>query len=323
MSIVLARSPLRISLGGGGTDLPSYYRERGGFLIAGAIDKYVYVLMHTEFQKRYRIKYSAFEEVDDAASIKHPIFREGLRIHWHGDPLEIASIADIPSGTGLGSSGAFGVCLIKALALASGRSTTPQWLAESACHIEIDVLGEPVGKQDQYAAAHGGICSYTFHNDGTVAVEPLVLSSETIMRLRDNFLLFYTGQTRSAGSILADQDARTRNMDDAMILNLDRVKQLGIESRDLLLAGDLDLHLPADLVERHGNLPHRAQRADVLDGLQRVTLAGQVWERTLQIRRHVCHPLTDGGDGHSRVQFFAALLDPASDALSVAVTVPI
>jgi D-glycero-alpha-D-manno-heptose-7-phosphate kinase len=240
VSIVLARAPLRITLGGGGTDLPSYYRDHGGFLIAGAIDKYVYMLVHTEFQKRYRIKYSSFEEVDDPGQIQHPILREGLRLHWAGEPLEIASIADIPAGTGLGSSGAYAVCLIKALELASGRATTPQWLAEAACHIEIDVLGEPVGKQDQYAAAHGGICSYTFNEDDSVDVEPLALSPETSDRLRNNFLLFYTGETRSAGSILADQDERTRNSDRTMLAGLDRVKELGFRARDLLVAGDLD-----------------------------------------------------------------------------------
>lgn len=240
MSIVLARAPLRITLGGGGTDLPSYYRERGGFLLAAAIDKYVYMLVHTEFQKRYRIKYSAFEEVDDPSEIRHPILREGLRLHWEGEPLEIASIADIPAGTGLGSSGAYAVCLVKALALASGRATTPEWLAEAACHIEIDVLGEPVGKQDQYAAAHGGICAYTFNPDDTVDVEPLRLSAQTMAQLQSNFLLFYTGVTRSAGDILADQDKRTRDLDPTMLASLDDVKALGYRARDQLLAGDLE-----------------------------------------------------------------------------------
>ena len=239
MSMVFARAPMRISLGGGGTDLPSYYRERGGFLVAGSIDKYVYMLVHTVFQARYRLKYSAFEEVDDPSQIRHPILREGLRLHWQGEPIEIASLADIPAGTGLGSSGAFAVCLIKALAIAAGRSTTPQTLAESACHIELDVLGEPIGKQDQYAAAHGGICSYEFHSDGNVTVLPLPIAPSTSEALRDSLLLFYTGETRSAGAILADQDSRTRSMDEAMLQNLDRTKALGYESRDLLIQGDL------------------------------------------------------------------------------------
>lgn len=239
MSVIFTRAPLRISLGGGGTDLPSYYRERGGFLVAAAIDKYIYMLTHTVFQQRYRLKYSEFEEVDDPADIRHPILREALRLHWQGTPLEIASVADIPAGTGLGSSGAYTVCLLKALALAGRMSTTPAGLAEAAANIEIDVLGEPSGKQDQYAAAHGGICAYTFHEDDTVTVEPLRLSGRTIERLSDGFLLFYTGESRSSSTLLSDQDKRTRQLDAGMIENLDRTKEIGVESRRLLEAGDL------------------------------------------------------------------------------------
>src|ERR1017187_1910461 len=171
MSVIFARAPLRISLGGGGTDLPSYYREHEGFLIAGAIDKYVYLLVHTVFQRRYRMKYSQTEEVDDVREIRHPILRETLIRYWNGNPLEIASIADVPSGTGMGSSGAFTVCLLKALAHARSTSITPRTLAEGAADIEMNVLGEPVGKQDPYVAAFGGICAYTFHRDGGGDVE--------------------------------------------------------------------------------------------------------------------------------------------------------
>jgi D-glycero-alpha-D-manno-heptose-7-phosphate kinase len=240
MAMVFARAPLRISLGGGGTDLPSYYRESGGFLIAGAIDKYVYLLVHDVFQKRYRLKYSQMEEVDTIAEIQHPIIREALREHWSGAPLEIASVADIPAGTGLGSSGAFTVCLLKALATASGRSTTPGWLAEQACHIELDLLGEPIGKQDQYASAHGGICTYEFHPDDSVTVTPLTISDQTMRALSSQLLLFYTGETRSASAILADQNSRTNLADSAMLTNLDRTKALGVRARDLLITGDLE-----------------------------------------------------------------------------------
>lgn len=240
MAVIFARAPLRISLGGGGTDLPSYYRERGGFLIAGAIDKYVYLLVHDVFQKRYRLKYSQMEEVDTIDEIRHPIIREALREHWRGAPLEIASVADIPAGTGLGSSGSFTVCLLKALATASGRSTTPGWLAEEACRIEIDRLGEPIGKQDQYASAHGGICTYEFHEDDSVKVTPLAISDRTMRALNDQMLLFYTGETRSASSILADQNTRTTAADAAMLENLDHTKKLGRRAEQLLRAGDLD-----------------------------------------------------------------------------------
>ena len=249
MSVIFTRAPLRISLGGGGTDIPSYYRERGGFLVAGAIDKYVYMLTHTVFQQRYRLKYSEFEEVDDPADIRHPILREALCLHWQGAPLEIASVADIPAGTGLGSSGSYTVCLLKALALAGRMASTPGDIAEAACHIEIDVLGEPSGKQDQYAAAHGGICAYTFHEDDTVTVEPLRLPGDTLQKMQDGFLLFFTGETRKATTILADQDARTRDMDAAMLANLDRTKEMGFESRALLESGDLVRY--AELMHEH------------------------------------------------------------------------
>jgi D-glycero-alpha-D-manno-heptose-7-phosphate kinase len=242
MSVISTRAPLRLSLGGGGTDLPSYYREHGGFLVAGAIDKYVYILMHTVFQRRYRMKYSEFEEVDEAGQIRHPLLREAITRHWDGNPIEIASIADVPAGTGLGSSGAYTVCLLKALALGQRLSTTPGWLAESACEIEIDILGEPVGKQDQYVAAHGGICAYTFERDGTVDVRPLRLSERTRNALSDNFLLFYTGEVRSASAILSDQTKRTEAGDPAMTDNLHRTKEIGYRSCELLEAGDLEAY---------------------------------------------------------------------------------
>ena len=153
-------TPLRLSLGGGGTDLPSYYGEHGGFLVAGAIDKYIYMLMHTVFQRRYKMKYSETEDVERITDIRHPILREALQHHWRGNPLEIASVADVPAGTGMGSSGSFTVALLKGLAHARRTSITQGTLAETACELEIDILHEPCGKQDQYVAAHGGICAY-------------------------------------------------------------------------------------------------------------------------------------------------------------------
>ncbi len=239
MSVIFSRAPLRISLGGGGTDLPSYSGEHEGFLVAGAIDKYIYMLVHTVFQRHYKMKYSETEEVDDVASIRHPILRETLLRHWRGNPLEIASVADVPAGTGMGSSGAFTVALVKALAHARRTSITQGALAEAACEIEIDVLGEPCGKQDPYVAAHGGICGYTFHADGTVTVEPLELAPETLRSLRENLLLFYTGEARQASAVLSDQDERTKTGDQEMIENLHRTKEIGLQSRDLLVSGDL------------------------------------------------------------------------------------
>lgn len=249
MSMIYSRAPLRISLGGGGTDLPSYYREHGGFLIAGAIDKYVYMLTHTVFQQRYRMKYSQMEEVDTAEEIRHPIMREALTRHWRGNPLEIAIVADVPAGTGMGSSGAFTVALLKGLAHARRTSITAEALAEAACEIEIDILAEPVGKQDQYVAAHGGICTYTFNPDDTVDVQPLELDPMTLRLLRERMLLFYTGEARSASAVLSDQNNRTKTGDSEMLENLHRTKEIGLESRDLLLAGDLDRY--AEMMHEH------------------------------------------------------------------------
>jgi D-glycero-alpha-D-manno-heptose-7-phosphate kinase len=249
MSVVFGRAPLRVSLGGGGTDLPSYYEEHGGFVVSGAIDKYVYMLAHTVFQKRYRLKYSEIEEVDDVSEIRHPILREALKRHWRSNPLEIASIADVPAGTGIGSSGAFTVCLLKVLAQARCTSISQEALARAACEIEIDVLGEPIGKQDQYVAAYGGICAYSFLPSGMVEVEPLELHPDTLRRLRDQLLLFYTGQSRSASKLLFDQDARSRLGDPDLLTNLNRTKQMGYQARELLLTGDLDGY--AELMNEH------------------------------------------------------------------------
>ncbi len=257
MSVIFSRAPLRISLGGGGTDLPSYYREHGGFLVSGAIDKYVYMLTHTVFQRRYRMKYSEMEEVDEISEIRHPILRETLLRHWCGNPLEIASVADVPAGTGMGSSGAYTVCLIKGLAHARRKSITPGSLAESACEIEMEVLGEPVGKQDPYASAHGGICAYTIDRDGKVDVAPLELDTETLRRLRDHLLLFYTGEARAAAKVLADQDERSKAGETQMIENLHATKELGLRSRDLLQAGDLEGY--AELMHEHWE--HKRRRS--------------------------------------------------------------
>jgi D-glycero-alpha-D-manno-heptose-7-phosphate kinase len=257
MSVIFSRAPLRISLGGGGTDLPSYYGAHGGFLIAGAIDKYVYMLTHTVFQRRYRMKYSELEEVDEIAQIRHPILRETLQRHWCGNPLEIASVADVPSGTGMGSSGAYTVCLLKGLVRARCISITAGALAASASEIEIDVLGEPVGKQDPYVAAHGGICAYTFHPDGGVEVEPLELRPDVLGRLRDHLLLFYTGEARSASKVLSDQDDRSKAGDELMLANLHRTKELGRLSRELLEQGELDGY--AELMHEHWQ--HKRRRS--------------------------------------------------------------
>jgi len=238
--MIIVRSPLRISLGGGGTDLPSYYREHGGFVLSAAIDKYVYITLHETFQPEFLIKYSTTEIVQTIDQIKHPIIREALRLVPVAAPhLEIVSLSDIPAGTGLGSSGSFTVALLRALHTLNNDFVPRQILAEEACHIELDILGEPIGKQDQYITSFGGITSFEFRQDGTVEVSPLPLSTETLYNLEDNLLLFFTGFTRSASAILAEQDQRTRDRDSGMIDHLHQIKQFGYESKAALETGDL------------------------------------------------------------------------------------
>jgi D-glycero-alpha-D-manno-heptose-7-phosphate kinase len=237
--MIIARSPLRITLGGGGTDLPSYYAEHEGYLVAAAIDKYVYVTVTRPFSPGIYLKYSQLEHVDAASQVHHPIIREAIDILGFKTPqIEITTLADIPAGTGLGSSGSFTTALLKALYAHRMRLIHPQELAELACHIEIDRLKEPIGKQDQYIAAFGGITSFHFDRTGRVTAEPLRLTMDTRFDLEDNLLLFFTGYSRSAGSILNDQQKRTQQHDDEMLRNLHYVKDLGRRSHKALLDGN-------------------------------------------------------------------------------------
>ena len=234
--MIIARSPLRISLGGGGTDVPSYYREHEGFLLAAAIDRYVYVTVMRPFTEGIYLKYSEIEHVKNVLDVKHPIMREvlaGLKLRT--PQIEITTLADIPSGTGLGSSGSFTTALIKALYAHYRKNIHPQQLAELACQIEIEKLGEPIGKQDQYIAAYGGISEFTFHKDGSVSSAPLNLSVQTVHDLEDNLLLFFTGISRSASLILKDQDDRSKAKEARIVDNLHFTKDLGIRSKDALL----------------------------------------------------------------------------------------
>jgi D-glycero-alpha-D-manno-heptose-7-phosphate kinase len=239
--MIITRSPLRVSLGGGGTDLPSYYREHGGFLIAGAIDKYVYIALHRTFVHDLIIKYSKMERVTEVDAIEHPIIREAFRLlGMSASGLEMASMADIPAGTGLGSSGSFTTALLKALHAWKKHHIHPHDLAAQACHIELDLLGEPIGKQDQYIAAFGGLTCFEFGKDDAVRAWPLKVSDETIFNLEDNLLLFFTGYSRSASAILKEQDDKSRKSDTAMVDNLHFVKDLGFQNQRALESGRLD-----------------------------------------------------------------------------------
>ena len=236
--MIIARSPLRISLGGGGTDLPSYYQEHDGFLVAAAIDKYVYVTAMRPFTPGIYLKYSELERVDSISEVKHPIIREALEMLIFDKPqVEITTLADIPAGTGLGSSGSFTTALLRSLCTLQRRLIHPQELAEMACEIEIDKLGEPIGKQDQYIAAYGGITCFEFNSDNSVSARPLAINLKTLHALEDNLLLFFTGFSRSAGTILADQKSRTNKKDSSMIANLHYVKELGFRSCEALESG--------------------------------------------------------------------------------------
>jgi D-glycero-alpha-D-manno-heptose-7-phosphate kinase len=236
--MLIARSPLRISLGGGGTDLPSYYEDHGGFLVAAAIDKYVWVTIHRPFVRGVYLKYSQIEHVESAGAIEHPIVREAFAMMGITElQHEITTLADIPAGTGLGSSGSFTTALLKALYSFERRLLLPGDLARLACELEIERLGRPVGKQDQYIAAYGGITCFEFDKSGEVRAEPLSLSQSTLHELEDHLLLFFTGFSRSASEILKDQDQRTKQADASMVANLDYVKELGRRSRAALEQG--------------------------------------------------------------------------------------
>jgi D-glycero-alpha-D-manno-heptose-7-phosphate kinase len=255
--VILTRTPLRISIGGGGTDLPSYYRRRGGSVISAAIDKYLYVAINGTFTDDYLLKYSIHERVRRIDEIQHALIREVLARYAVPPGIEIVSVADIPAGTGLGSSGSFTVGLLRALHAYSHQQCSMQALAEEACHIEIERLADPVGKQDQYIAAFGGVTQFEFKSDDTVDVERMELSAETLADLEDHLLLFFTGYSRNAASILADQKEKSEVDDAAMLANLDYVNDLGASIGSALTSGDTAKF--AELMHEHWT--HKRRRS--------------------------------------------------------------
>jgi D-glycero-alpha-D-manno-heptose-7-phosphate kinase len=264
--LIITSSPLRISLGGGGTDLPSYYREHTGFVISAAINKYVYITLHESFAEAIILKYSKMETVQHPDEIKHPIVREALKLvgidgHTH---LEITSMSDIPAGTGLGSSGSFTTALLRALHCLKKNFVPARELAEQACHVELDILHEPIGKQDQYISAVGGITCFTFHPDGRVDCEPLRLSAETLNNLEDNLILFFTGYTRNASDILKDQDSRSKQKDSDMLENLHFIKRIAHQSKSAMENGDLRCF--AALMHEHWE--HKKRRTQGMSNTQ-------------------------------------------------------
>lgn len=246
--MLLTRTPLRISLGGGGSDLPSYYQTRGAFFVSAAIDKYVYIGLNKTFNRKYFIRYQQQELVNRVSEIHHPLVREAMMAHDPG-PVEIVSLADIPAGTGLGSSGTFTVGLLRALYAQNRCSVTPALLAEEACDIEINRLKEPVGKQDQYIAAYGGIQAFEITTSGQVTATPLNLAQSTLYDLEDHLLLFFSGYSRSASAILDDQKTKSDCSDKKMLSNLESIVEIGKESKTVLERGATKLF--ADLMHQH------------------------------------------------------------------------
>jgi len=253
--MILSRAPTRITLGGGGTDLKSYYSRYGGFLIAAAIDKYCTIMANKRFYDSIRLSYSQMEIKDNIDAIEHRIFKAALRLLSIERGIELHSVADIPAGCGLGTSSSFTVALLNALHAYKKDFVTQKQLAEEACRIEIDVLGEPIGKQDQYIAAFGGLTCLTFDRNGDVLVEPLRISDEALDQLEDNLLLFFTGKERAASEILAEQDEKSKKDDADMLQNLNQIKEIGLETRKYLEGGQVDML--GELLRTHWEIKKR------------------------------------------------------------------
>jgi D-glycero-alpha-D-manno-heptose-7-phosphate kinase len=252
--MIISRAPVRISLGGGGTDLHSYYSKYGGFLIAGAIDKYIFISANKRFYNTIRLSYSLTEIVNNYQEIKHGIFREALKslMPDDGGGIELVSVADVPANCGLGSSSSFTVALLNALHAYNRQYISQRTLAEEACMIEIEKLGEPIGKQDQYISAFGGLTTLTFEKDGNVIVEPLKMDDDVIDELERNILLYYTGIERSASGILKEQNEKSKMDESTVIESLHQIKKIGYETKKTFENGDLERF--GELLDVHWNM---------------------------------------------------------------------
>lgn len=246
--MIIVKSPLRISIGGGGTDLPSYYEQFGSTFISAAINKYIYISVHPTFQDELILKYSEFERAKNVDEIRHGIIREALKLSGIHSHLEISSFADIPSGTGLGSSSTFTVSLLKALYTYKNINHSNISLAADACDIEINKLGAPIGKQDQYISAVGGLTKFEIDTQGRVSSSPLNMAAHDLVDLEEHLLLFFTGYSRDANQVLKEQDMATRSAtkqdnkppSNEMIENLHFVKELGMKIGSALEQGRID-----------------------------------------------------------------------------------
>lgn len=238
--MIVSRAPVRLSMGGGGTDLASYYEKHGGFLMAAAVNKYVYIMLNRRFNESIRLSYSKTEIVDSIEDIEHRIFREALRFTKIEKQVELVSVADMPAHCGLGTSSTFTVSLLNALFAYKKLYISLEELAQSACRIEIDILKEPIGKQDQYASSIGGFNAYFFNKDGSVSIEPVAIKEEKLLELQNNILLFYLKKERSASSILDGQNRKIRDNDASVIERLHKIKEMGLRSRKVFESGKID-----------------------------------------------------------------------------------
>jgi D-glycero-alpha-D-manno-heptose-7-phosphate kinase len=247
--MILSRAPVRFSLGGGGTDLPSYCDEHGGFLVAASIDKYIFVAANQRFYPNILLKYSKTEQVDRVEDIQHPLFREAMKLTGVKDAVELVSVADLPANSGLGSSSAFTVALVNALHAYKREFVATEQLAREACQIEIDILKEPIGKQDQYISAYGGITAFTFEKGGGVSVERVPMKDEVVQDLERNIVVFYSGIERKASDVLSEQKKTIKSNTNDAVERMHRIKALGHDTKRLLEKGDIDQY--GDLLHEH------------------------------------------------------------------------
>lgn len=249
VKMIISRAPVRFSLGGGGTDLPAYSDKFGGYVISAAVDKYIYVTANKRFQGDILLKYSQTERVAEVKDIHHRILREALHMTDIRAAIEITSMADVPANSGLGSSSSFTVALLNALHTYKRDFRSSQQLAAEACELEIDRLGDPLGKQDQYIAAFGGVTAFTFEKDGTVKVEPVPASEDTIEELQNNLCIFYTGIERTANDILSEQSHRVQQLENNVVERMHCIKDIGHEVYEMLVSGKVDCY--GELLDDH------------------------------------------------------------------------
>ena len=238
--MILTRTPFRVTLGGGGTDLKSYYSKHGGFIFSFTLDKYMYITLKKAFaDDLIRVKYSESETVEKIEDLKHEIARACIQKVGFSKGIEIASMADIPSGTGLGSSSTYTVGLLSALHNLKRDFISVQDLAEEACEIEIDILKKPMGKQDQYLAAYGGFLVMEISKDGSVKVKNANISLSTLDDLKQNLMIFYTGKRRLNKTILGQQDQASRNNETQVMESLNYIKESGYKILESVESGNI------------------------------------------------------------------------------------